>query len=293
MTAPASVYPVAVADLVDDFQAWAKELGDAPSHRATMKRFRIGTDKARALLSTLPTDTPDEPTTPAPDAAPVALLDPPAPVAPVLPEVTAEPITAPAELLYRVDVAAPPKITPPAAERVTPAHTTAPVAVPIPVPAPAPIAPAVRVRPKPRVRTWPILVVGLGAFIAIWAGWVELGRLTGFGVVHPLPGIWDSLKIDTAITLPLGMDAYAAFALKVWFTPDISARARKFARWSTIVSLLVGMCGQVAYHLMAAQGITSAPWQITTAVSCLPVIVLGLASGLVHLVRADQEADEQ
>lgn len=289
MTAPASVYPVAVADLVDDFQAWAKELGDTPSHRATMKRFRIGTDKARALLSTLPTYTTDEPTTTAaPDAAPDAL---PAPVAPVLPEVPAEPITAPAELLYRVDVAAPSKITPPAAEPVAPARTAAPAAAPIPVPVPAPIAPAVRVRPKPRVRTWPILVVGLGAFIAIWAGWVELGRLTGFGVVHPLPGIWDSLKIDTAITLPLGMDAYAAFALKVWFTPGISPRARKFARWSTIVSLLVGMCGQVAYHLMAAQGITSAPWQITTAVSCLPVIVLGLASGLVHLVRADQEED--
>jgi hypothetical protein len=37
-------------------------------------------------------------------------------------------------------------------------------------------------------RPWPILVLALPAFVAIWSGWVDLGRLTGFGVVHPLPG---------------------------------------------------------------------------------------------------------
>lgn len=59
MTAPASAYPVAVAALVDDFQAWAAELGATPSHRATMKRFSIGGDKARALLATLTAPAPD------------------------------------------------------------------------------------------------------------------------------------------------------------------------------------------------------------------------------------------
>ncbi|MFC7243688.1 ABC transporter permease [Catellatospora aurea] len=285
MTAPTSVYPPAVAAMVDDFTAWAAELGTAPSRNATMKRFRIGDEKAKALLATLAAPAPDERLTsgPAPQQQPEPTdTD-------LEPEITPEPITVEPSPLTAVDVAPEPKITAAPVER--PAADPIPVAAPpltIPVSAPVP-AP---VRRKPQIRTWPILVVGLGAFIAIWAGWVELGRLTGFGVVHPLPGIWDSFKIDTAITLPLGMDAYAAFALKVWFTPGISARARRFARWSTIVSLLVGMCGQVAYHLMEAQGISTAPWQITTAVSCLPVIVLGLASGLVHLVRADQEAEQ-
>ncbi|WP_191838661.1 ABC transporter permease [Catellatospora chokoriensis] len=286
MTAPTSVYPPAVAAMIDDFTAWAAELGTAPSRNATMKRFRIGDEKAKALLATLAAPAPDERLTtgPAPQQQPE-------PTGPDLePEITPEPITVEPSPLTAVDVAPEPKIAAGPVER--PAADPIPVAAPpLPVTASAPVpAP---VRRKLQIRTWPILVVGLGAFIAIWAGWVELGRLTGFGVVHPLPGIWDSFKIDTAITLPLGMDAYAAFALKVWFTPGISARARKFARWSTIVSLLVGMCGQVAYHLMEAQGITTAPWQITTAVSCLPVIVLGLASGLVHLVRADIEEDEQ
>ncbi|MEU7820171.1 ABC transporter permease [Catellatospora sp. NPDC049133] len=290
MTAPTSVYPPAVAALVDDFKLWAAELGTAPSRNATMKRFRIGDEKAKALLATLAAAAPDERLTSGP--APQQQPDPTGPD--LVPEITAAPITDTPSPLTAVDVAPEPKITAAPVER--PAADPIPVAappLPVAAPAPVPVVVAVPVRRKPQIRTWPILVVGLGAFIAIWAGWVELGRLTGFGVVHPLPGIWDSFKIDTAITLPLGMDAYAAFALKVWFTPGISARARRFARWSTIVSLLVGMCGQVAYHLMEAQGITTAPWQITTAVSCLPVIVLGLASGLVHLVRADQEETEQ
>lgn len=32
------------------------------------------------------------------------------------------------------------------------------------------------VRRKPQIRTWPMPVVGLGAFIVIWVGRVELGR---------------------------------------------------------------------------------------------------------------------
>lgn len=36
---------------------------------------------------------------------------------------------------------------------------------------------------------------------------------------------------------------------------------------------------------------TAAPWQITTAVSCLPVAVFGLAAALVHMVRAGEEVN--
>jgi len=37
---------------------------------------------------------------------------------------------------------------------------------------------------------------------------------------------------------------------------------------------------------MVAAEVTSAPWPITTAVSCLPVAVLGMGAALVHLLRA-------
>jgi hypothetical protein len=53
------------------------------------------------------------------------------------------------------------------------------------------------------------------------------------------------------------------------------------------VSLLLGMAGQVAYHLLAQAHTSHAPWAITTAVSCLPVLVLGMGAALTHLLHAD------
>jgi hypothetical protein len=50
------------------------------------------------------------------------------------------------------------------------------------------------------------------------------------------------------------------------------------------------MAGQVAYHLMAQAGMTRAPWPVTTLVSCLPVLVLGMGTALAHMLRADAGA---
>lgn len=97
-----------------------------------------------------------------------------------------------------------------------------------------------------------------------------------------------------AITLPLGVEAYAAFALRVWLSGGTrSAKAKRFAKWSTIGALALGAAGQVAYHLMTAAGMTVAPWQITTFVSCLPVVVLGCAAALTHLLHDDTAAVEE
>ena len=139
------------------------------------------------------------------------------------------------------------------------------------------------------VRSWPLLVLALPAAITIWSGWVGIGEMTGFGIVHPLPGIWDSVHLNTAVTLPVGVEAYAAYALRAWLTASatISARTRRFARRSAAASLLLGMAGQVAYHLLTQAGISRAPWPVTTAVSCLPVLVLGTGAALAHLLHAD------
>jgi hypothetical protein len=138
-----------------------------------------------------------------------------------------------------------------------------------------------------RAVTWPVVLLALPAFVAIWSGWVDLGRLTGFGVVHPLPGIADEVALNTAITLPVGLETYAAYALYVWLSGAVPARARQFARRSAIGSLVLGAGGQVAYHLMVAAGMARAPWWITTVVACLPVAVLGMGAALRHLVHAD------
>lgn len=140
-----------------------------------------------------------------------------------------------------------------------------------------------RTRPVP---SWPLLLLALPAFVAIWGGWVGLGRLTGFGPIELLPGIWDGLTINSAITLPIGVETYAAFAMRVWLSDSTTSdRAREFAKWSTFGSLALGMAGQVAYHLMTAAGVTRAPWPITTLVSCLPVVVLGCGAALAHLLH--------
>lgn len=151
--------------------------------------------------------------------------------------------------------------------------------------------PAPEARPARSRRPWLVLLLTLPAFVAIWSGWVGMGKLTGFGPVYLLPGTpladW---RIDTSITLPIGMEAYAAYALSVWLVGGVPDRARRFARWSAIGSLGLGMAGQVAYHLMSAAHMVRAPWPITAIVACLPVIVLGLGAALAHLTHTSKES---
>lgn len=155
-----------------------------------------------------------------------------------------------------------------------------------------PASPPARARVGRPVRSWPVLVLAAPAWVAIWSGWVGLGELTGFGPVHPLPGVWDGLTINTAVTLPVGMEAYAAYALRAWLSSAaVPARARRFAMWSAIVALLLGAAGQIAYHLMTAAGLTAAPWPVTTLVSCLPVAVLGMGAALAHLLHTDHSGE--
>jgi hypothetical protein len=107
--------------------------------------------------------------------------------------------------------------------------------------------------------------------------------------VHPLPGLWPSFRLDTAITLPVGVEAYAAYALDAWLTANthLTARTRGFARRSATGSLLLGMAGQIAYHPLTQAHATRAPCPITTAVSCQPVRILGMSAALAQLIHTD------
>jgi hypothetical protein len=136
---------------------------------------------------------------------------------------------------------------------------------------------------KARAR-WPLFLIAAPAAVAIWSGWVGLGGLCGFGPVELLPGV-TNWTLNTAITLPVGVEAYAAYALGAWMSPGTHPKARTFARWSALGALAYGMAGQVIYHLLAAAHATSAPWPVVVVVSCMPVAVLGLAAALTHLLR--------
>ena len=134
------------------------------------------------------------------------------------------------------------------------------------------------------VRRWPLVPIAAPAAVAIWSGWVGLGGMCGFGLVQPLPGIvaW---HLNTAITLPIGVEAYGAYALGAWLTPGTPERARSFARRSAIGALVLGALGQVVYHLLAAAHQVRAPWPVVVLVACLPVVTLGFGAALTHLLR--------
>ncbi len=144
------------------------------------------------------------------------------------------------------------------------------------------------------VRSWPLLVLAAPAAAEVWSGWVGIAQKTGFGLVSPLPGIWPSLHLDTSITLPVGVEAYAAYALRAWLADghSISGRTRRFAKWSAICSFALGMAGQVAYHLLAQAGTARAPWPVTMIVSCLPVLVLAMGTALAHMLRDDADSGQ-
>jgi uncharacterized RDD family membrane protein YckC len=171
-----------------------------------------------------------------------------------------------------------------------------PATAPSPKVAPEPAAEAtpeaVQEHPKPtapaKVRTWPILIIAAGAFVAVWAGWVGLGGLTGFGLVNLLPGLVDDggwATIDTRITLPASMEAYSAYAFYVLLHRNVPKRARTFAAWSAGLAVLLGMGAQVAYHQMIANGVTVAPAWVISVVSCIPVATFALGAALRAMVR--------
>jgi hypothetical protein len=109
--------------------------------------------------------------------------------------------------------------------------------------------------------------------------------MSGFGLVHPLPGIADGFTLNSAITLPVGVEAYSAYALGTWLSDrSIPVRARRFAGWSALGALGLGLLGQVIYHLLSAADYGRAPMAVVVFVSCLPVLVLGAGASLHHLL---------
>jgi hypothetical protein len=85
------------------------------------------------------------------------------------------------------------------------------------------------------------VVLATPAAVEVWSGWVGIAQKTAFGLVSPLPGIWPALHVDTSITLPVGVEAYAAYALRAWLggEPSVGGRTRRFAKWSVICSNVI------------------------------------------------------
>lgn len=281
-----SAYPAPLDTLIPQAQQWATELGEIPSRNKIMGQFRIGAKKAAQVRAALTEPVPDTDATsrrlhavPNTTSADDTVTEPTRTVASQSDAVT-EP-GRPGSVTGEAARGASITDLPARGASVTTEQVSAPVD-----PA-TPSTPTGQRAGRPWTRrvptSWPLILLALPAFVAIWSGWVGLGELTGFGPVHPLPGIASGFTLNTAITLPIGVETYAAYALRVWLAGIGSSLARRFAKYSAIGSLVLGAAGQVAYHLMTASHVTAAPWPITTAVACLPVVVLGFGAALAHL----------
>jgi hypothetical protein len=299
-----SAYPASVEALLDRARDLRNDLGEMPSRNRVMTEFKIGAPKAKAVLEALEADVP---TTPAPTR--LHVVHDPEPATEAQADVEPEPGLNPVSDLGLNPVSVDgPTGSEPAPNPVSPVEETAleptrtdvadlgltPVSNPVEVPEvavgpsqvsiPVDLGTDLGRKKSKKGHQFVLFLLALPAAVAIWSGWVGLGGLAGFGVVHPLPGIWDSLSLNTAITLPIGVEAYAAFALRVWLSGSTPKRARRFAKTSAISALVLGAAGQVAYHLMTAAGMHQAPWWITTFVAVLPVGVLGAGAALGHLL---------
>jgi hypothetical protein len=274
-----SAYPKRIAELVPQAQLLARELGEIPSQNRLKAALHVRAERAKEVLRVL-NETGFDPTGPEPDTDEPDLV----------PQVRPEP--GPAE--FQPDQSAPVNGTgepdpsgslKPSHNRQTQdswrpasAHTGTTDREPLPAARP--------------VSRWPVIFLAAPAFVAIWSAWVGVGELAGFGPVRPLPGIADGFTINSAITLPIGMETYAAYALRVWLSDASPARARSFAKRSAISAFVLGGLGQIAYHLMTAAEMKAAPWLITAMVSCLPVVVLGFGAALMHLQQPQRVGTE-
>jgi hypothetical protein len=285
-----SAYPLAPEVLAEKVRALALEMGGWPSRNKVMTTFRVGAPKATDALDTLRAAGFD-PTTPTAETS-----------AENAPEVNAGPglhLVKPASTGLAEGRTNGHRIAVEPTNATGAGLDTRGAGDEATDQASSEVATAADpgVGRRVRVPRWPILVIALGAFVSIWGGWVGLGKLAGFGPVQLLPGIADEFVINSAITLPLGVEAYAFYALWVWLAPAaarVPARARRFACWSSAAALGVGLFGQATYHLLAAAGAQRAPDPVVVFVSCLPVLVLGAAAALAHLTHhADDTADNE
>ena len=294
-----SAYPIAPEVLTDKVRDLAAEMGEWPSRNKVMTTFRVGAPKASDALAALRASgfDPTAPTTTPRTAGPARTGLESAPEASTKPGLH---VVKPADVEVAAGrtnghrIAAEP--TDSTGEGQNTAETVEKSTDRAAEEASSEVAPVVDPGTGRRVRVprWPILLIALGAFVSIWGGWVGLGELAGFGPVRLLPGIADEFVINSAITLPLGVESYAFYALWVWLAPAgarVSARARRFACWSAMAALGLGLFGQATYHLLAAAGAQRAPDAVVVFVSCLPVLVLGAGAALAHLTHGGGEGE--
>lgn len=143
-------------------------------------------------------------------------------------------------------------------------------------------------RGRKRDHLWVIGIIAGSAAVEVLVSWLGLGSVAGF----PHLDLFGLASIPTSWTLAVGLEAYAGYGLWVWLAGAPGPRSRSFAMWSSIAAITLSLIAQAAYHVMLDSGSRHVPAWLAAFAGVLPVVVLGLAAFLAHLMHADRAAAE-
>ena len=131
-------------------------------------------------------------------------------------------------------------------------------------------------------------VIGLAAASMSWAAWTGLAEKCGHTQTLSLGFATLHLSWLTALMI----DIYAMRAFRSWLRSGswVSESTRRYAMWSTLVAVGVGIGGNIAYHVLETLKIETAPVWVTVLVSGLAPIALGAIGHLRALERRDRAA---
>ena len=141
------------------------------------------------------------------------------------------------------------------------------------------------------IRSWPLLVLAVPAAAEVWSGWVGIAQKTGFGAGPPAAG--------HLVLAPPGHGHHPPGRRRVLRglrAARLAGHRARDQRPDPPVRQVVRDLLLRARHGRAGRlppdgpgRVTRAPWGITTLVSCLPVLVLGMGTALAHMLRDDAD----
>lgn len=144
-----------------------------------------------------------------------------------------------------------------------------------------------KTRDRDRSATSMDWTVGLATVAMSWTAWTGLAEMCGHTQTLDLGLFTFHLSWLTALMV----DMYALRAFRSWLRSGswVSTETRRFAKWSTIAAIVVGVLGNIAYYVMEASGTKTAPLWVTIPVSSLAPLALGALGHLRALERRDRQ----
>ncbi len=96
---------------------------------------------------------------------------------------------------------------------------------------------------------------------------------------------------DVCPALPVVVDVLAAVSTRAWLSGSAPVEAKRFAKRSALLSVVVSMAGNIGFHLLQA-GYLRASVVLVILVAMIPPIGLAAAAHLVAVLRSAEPTEE-